>query len=91
MDRIQKTKNYIFLTAEGTTYQPFSESIEPDIENLQVIGFASGSTSHDAFKRLLKENSYLLETSFDEIFSLALADSSEKKYFSLKKNRQNRQ
>ena len=37
-------KNYMFITAEGFTCQPDSESIEPDIENLQVIGFDSGNS-----------------------------------------------
>ena len=29
---------YIFLTNEGSTYQPNFESIEPDCDNTQVIG-----------------------------------------------------
>ena len=33
-------KSYIFITTEGFTYQPGSESPEPDVENCQVIGFA---------------------------------------------------
>jgi hypothetical protein len=48
-------RNYIFLTAEGFTYQPNSESIEPDIENLQVIGFAKGEDAKEAFQQLLKD------------------------------------
>ena len=36
--------NYIFLTNEGYTYQPDSESIEPDCENAQLIGIAAGNT-----------------------------------------------
>lgn len=53
-------KNYIFLTVEGFTYQPGSESIEPDIENLQVIGFSKGEDSENAFENLVDENQYLL-------------------------------
>ncbi|MGH4138228.1 hypothetical protein [Clostridium sp.] len=30
--------NYIFLTDEGYTFMPNSESDMPDVENLQVIG-----------------------------------------------------
>lgn len=30
-------KKYIFLTTEGYTYQPNSESIEPDCDNAQLI------------------------------------------------------
>ena len=43
--------NFIFLTAEGYTFQPDSDAKTPDIENLQVIGFASGVTSDEAYKR----------------------------------------
>ena len=65
-------KSYIFLTFEGHTYQPYSESIEPDIENLQVIGISKGNTSRMAFENLIKENNYLLETTFNEIISYEL-------------------
>ena len=47
--------NYLFLTNEGYTYQPDSESIEPDCENAQLIGIASGDTQEDAFKNLINE------------------------------------
>lgn len=65
-------KNYIFLTSEGHTYQPGSESTEPDIDNLQVIGISEGNNSQMAFENLIKDNGYLLETSFDELFCYEL-------------------
>ena len=64
-----EAKRYIFLSAEGFTFQPNSNLEKPDIENLQVIGFAKGRDSKDAFQQLLKENSCLIDTSFDKIFS----------------------
>ena len=70
-------KNYIFVTTEGYTYQPNSESVDPDIENLQVIGFANGNNPKQAFQKLLKESNYLLETSFDEVVSYELTKNSE--------------
>jgi hypothetical protein len=75
-------KKYIFLTAEGFTYQPHSEKIEPDIENLQVIGFAKGKNSDEAFVNLKNEAHDLLETTFNEIFSYELSKEYEasKKY-----------
>ncbi len=75
-------KKYIFLTIEGFTFQPNSESANPDIENLQVIGFEKGKNPREAFKRLVKENNYLLETGFNEVFSYELAKNFEenKKY-----------
>ena len=65
-------RDFIFLTTEGFTFQPESEEAEPDIENCQVIGFAKGKNSKDAYKNLIKENDYFLETTFDEIFTYEL-------------------
>ena len=73
---------YIFISNEGFTYQPDSESIEPDIENCQVIGFSEGSNPQEAFLGLVRDNEYLKETSFNEIFSLQL-NSNRKTYFNL--------
>jgi len=75
---------YIFITSEGYTYQPGSETVEPDIENCQVLGFAKGNDAKEAFRALLHENEYLLETNFDEVVCLELKyeDYRErKKYF----------
>jgi hypothetical protein len=74
-------RKYIFLTTEGATYQPNSGSSEPDVENLQVIGFAQGATVQDALRNLLGLNEYLADTSFDEIFAIQLADD-HRQYFS---------
>lgn len=42
-------RHFIFLTQEGYTFQPNSESATPDIENLQVLGTASGADEQNAF------------------------------------------
>jgi len=81
-------KNYIFITEEGVTYQPNSTSPEPDIENCQVIGFAKGNNEDKAFKNLIKENEYLLDTNFNEIICVALKNEDyykKAKYFYLGK------
>ena len=65
---------FIFVTFEGFTFQPDSESSEPDIENMQVIGTALGYSRQHAYDTLIRENDYLLETSFDEIWCFRLAD-----------------
>jgi len=80
-----KVKNYIFLTAEGYTFQPQSECLEPDIENLQVIGFAKGTNSQEAFYNLVKNNEYLLKTTFEEVFCYELAENYKetKAYYNL--------
>ena len=64
--------NYIFLTYEGYTYQPNTESDVQDIENLQVIGISCGEDEDEAFYRLVTERKYLVSTSFDEIFCYKL-------------------
>jgi len=46
-------KSYIFITTEGDTFQPGSVSSEPDIENCQVIGFAKGIDTAQAFETLV--------------------------------------
>jgi len=87
MRRSEQLHDYIFLTSEGTTFQPDSKSMEPDIENLQVIGFSNGVNARDAFERLLNDNKYLLDTSFDEIFGMQLDQNNTKTYFSIKGQR----
>ena len=79
--------SYIFITTEGYTYQPGSKAAEPDIENCQVLGFAKGDSAEEAFKALLRENPYLLETSFDEVVCLELKNEDyggRKKYLYLR-------
>ena len=60
-------KSFVFITSEGFTFQPNSTAEEPDIENCQVVGFADGFDERNAFENLIKENSYLIETMFDEL------------------------
>jgi len=76
-------KNYIFITNEGLTFQPNSQSDIPDIDNMQVIGFATGKDAVEAFEQLKIDNPYLLNTTFDEIISFELS-SKDKTYHCLK-------
>jgi len=77
--------NYIFLTKEGHTYQPDSESVMPDIQNLQVIGFSKGSNPKEAFEDLLEENEYLKDTNFNEVVCYPLDKDykNKKEYFNI--------
>jgi hypothetical protein len=74
---------YIFITTEGSTYQPNSDSSEPDIENMQVIGFGQGDTAQSAMRKLLKMSEYLVNTNFNEIIAIQLVND-HREYFSLK-------
>ena len=76
-------KDFIFITFEGITFQPNSEDIMPNIENMQVFGFAKGKNSKEAFENLKIKNIYLVNTTCNEIIAIELK---EKKfeYFNLK-------
>jgi len=79
-------KMFIFITKEGDTYQPNGVSPDSDIENCQVIGFSKGIDENKAFKNLISENEYLLDTSFDEIICIELKNEDyyiSSKYFHL--------
>lgn len=78
--------SYIFITSEGYTYQQGSEAVEPDIENCQVIGFAQGLSEEQAFENMVKENAYLMESTFDELICFQLQEQdycAHKSYFYL--------
>lgn len=79
---------YIFLTTEGYTYQPNSESIEPDCDNAQLIGIAEGINQEDAFRNLLNKYDYLKESNFEEIYCYQLNDNYEntRKVFIIEKD-----
>ncbi len=79
-------KSYIFLTDEGHTFQPDSESDMPDIENLQVIGVAKGKSQEEAFHNLVEDNEWIKETDFNEIFCYQLNNDFERsiRHFYLK-------
>jgi hypothetical protein len=68
---------YIFITAEGYTFQPDSTSQEPDVENLQVIGFGQGLSPEAALKDMLQENKHLINTNFNEVIAIKLATETE--------------
>lgn len=79
--------SFIFITTEGYTFQTNSHALEPDIENMQVLGFANGENAASAFNQLVQENTWLRDTSFNEIQCLELANrefEKHKQYFHLK-------
>lgn len=79
------SKKYIFVTTEGTTFQPDSDFVESEYDNLQVLGFSIGESPDEAFNNMLINHNYLLDTNFDEIICWQLADNYEKnqRYFYL--------
>lgn len=73
------TKNFIFYTTEGYSFQPNSKADIPDVENCQVLGWGKGDTIEDAFKNFKKENSWLNTSGFNEIIGVELKN--DKIYF----------
>ncbi|MDH5186295.1 MAG: hypothetical protein OEZ20_04900 [candidate division WOR-3 bacterium] len=73
-------KSYIFITDEGITFQPNTESPEPDVDNCQVIGFTKGKNPEEAFGNLIRENDYLLKTNFNELICFELKHSDYYKF-----------
>ncbi len=67
-------RKFIFITSGGFTFQPDSEDYEPDIENLQVVGFGEGDTIDSALKSMLKENSYLSKSNFNKVIGIEIKD-----------------
>lgn len=74
---------FIFTTTEGYTYQPNSDSIEPDVENCQVLGFGSGDEIEEAFESFLADNAWLKETTFNKTIAYELKSEKIAGYFYL--------
>jgi hypothetical protein len=52
-------KNYIFITPESLAYQPNTDSPEPDLADMHVMGFPPGQTMEEALKDILELNENL--------------------------------
>lgn len=64
---------FIYLTPEGTTRTP--QNI--DIENLQVLGIASGESEQEAFENLIKENEHVENSGYNDIFAMELINDNQ--------------
>lgn len=72
-DAAPETRSYIFVTDQGSTFQPGSEAAEPDVENLQVLGIAEGNTPEEALENLRAARPWILDTTFSRAFCYELA------------------
>ncbi|NHV06282.1 MAG: hypothetical protein HA495_02975 [Thaumarchaeota archaeon] len=70
---MRSKRRFLFLTFEGVTYSS-PEETEPDVENLQVLGYAEGKNKEEAFENFLKENKWILETSFSEVICIEVKE-----------------
>lgn len=74
-----KMRKFIFLTFEWFTQDPNLS----EIENVQMIWISNGKDSKDAFENLKKENEWLIDTAFNELYCHELKNKVFE-YFSLK-------
>ena len=47
---------YTFITPQDFTYEPDSDSPEPDVETMQAMGLVQGATPVDTLENLLEIN-----------------------------------
>jgi uncharacterized protein YgfB (UPF0149 family) len=66
-------KTYVFLTNEGFTQD---ESMK-DVENIQVVGYATGENEEGAFENLKRICSYLSVQNFNEVYARELVNFEE--------------
>lgn len=76
-------KFYIFISPEGMTYQPGSESLLPDVENCQVLGFGRGPGISEAISTFLDDHPWLYQTSFDHVVAYELKTGKSVMQFSM--------
>ncbi|MCK4312526.1 MAG: hypothetical protein KAW88_07310 [Candidatus Cloacimonetes bacterium] len=79
-----KLRYFIFLTDEGYTYQPESDLVESEMDNLQVLGFSEGLNIDDTIKNFIKENKFLNKLNFDNVLMFELVSNKVIRSFSLK-------
>jgi len=83
---MNKIKDYIFYTTEGTTFQPLLTAEYPDypdVENCQILGWAKGCNPKEAFESLKRECPWICDSSFEEVIASELKDR-KTYYFSLR-------
>ncbi|MCK4695116.1 MAG: hypothetical protein KAT74_05115 [Candidatus Cloacimonetes bacterium] len=79
-----KLKYFIFLTDEGFTFQPKSDFIESEMDNLQVLGLSEGLNTDNAIENFIQDNKFLKELNFDNILVFELISDKVIQSFSLK-------
>lgn len=79
-----KKKLFLFVTFDGVTFSS-DELDEPDVDNLQVLGYGEGLDEDEAFKDFLAQNQWVLDKRFEEAICVEIKNRIYKrKVFSLK-------
>lgn len=63
-------KNYLFFTSEGFTYDPKNK----EIQNMQILGDATGNDVLEAFKNFKINQPYLKNFSFTNVMAIQTID-----------------
>jgi hypothetical protein len=85
---MNKIKDFLFYKTEGTTFQPLLTAEYPDypdVENCQILGWAKGRNSKEAFESLKCECPWICDSSFEEGIASELKNR-KTQYFRLKRN-----
>ena len=77
-------KEYIFITSEGYTFQPESDFVESEMDNLQVLGLSKGLNTNNAIENFMQDNKFLKELNFDNVLVFELISDKVIQSFSLK-------
>jgi hypothetical protein len=83
LERKVELDKYIFISPDTLTYQPNTDSPEPDFEEMRIMGFGPGQTIEDALKDILELNEDMEATRPDLTFHLDFRNE-HRKYFRLK-------
>jgi hypothetical protein len=76
-------KHYNFVTLDTLSYQPGTDSPEPDFEDMRIMGFGPGQTLEEALKDILELNENLEGGNPGQTIRLDLRNDN-RKYFHLK-------
>lgn len=76
-------RHFLFATAEGYTFQPNSDFLESEMDNLQILDNVSAESIEEAKILFLKDNSFLEKLNFDNVLIYELANNNPVSSFSL--------
>ena len=76
-------KNFIFINPETLTYQPNTDSPEPDFEDMRAMVFGPGQTMEEALRDILELNENLEGGKPGQTLRLDIRNEN-RKYFHLK-------
>lgn len=71
-------KSFLFYTTQGYTFSPCEDTVEPDVENCQILGWEKGETTESAYVRLLANNPWIKEKEFTKVVGVEIVEGSEK-------------